>query len=215
MLSVLKSELTSTDGLEFIHIPTDEDLKQLIHKLDILTTYHLKNTTVTFATDRLKWIHFGSAGIDHSLFPELFKSKPRIPNASGVHAGPVLEFVISIILYFAKRFKDCSTFKRSRTWTQREVARQMVQLKGRTLGIIGFGSLGKAIAKKAKAFDIKVIATRWQQEKVEKNKTTDELIPLDYLLSNSDFIAIACPLTPLTKGMIGKRELSKMKKRQI
>ena len=82
------------------------------------------------------------------------------------------------------------------------------------IGIIGFGALGKAIAQKAKAFDMTVIATRRLQKKAEVKKTVDELIPLDqldHLLTESDFVVVACPLTPLTKGMIGKKELSQMK----
>ena len=214
LLSVLKSELHTTSGLEFVHIPTDEKLTKMIPELDILTTYHIKETSFANATAQLKWIHFGVAGLEHSLFPKLLKSKTIITNASGVHAGPVSEFVMSAILYFAKRFKDCQKFMQTKNWTQWQVAKQMVQLKGKTIGIIGFGSLGKAIAKKAKAFDMKVIATRRLQKKVEHKKTVDELIPvsnLSHLLKNSDFVVIACPLTPVTKNMIGKRELSEMK----
>jgi len=214
LLSVLKSELHTTSGLEFVHIPTDEKLTKMIPELDILTTYHIKETSFANATAQLKWIHFGIAGLEHSLFPDILKSKTIITNASGVHAGPVSEFVMSAILYFAKRFKDCQKFMQTKNWTQWQVAKQMVQLKGKTMGIIGFGALGKAIAKKAKAFDMKVIATRRLQKKVEHKKTVDELIPvsnLSHLLKNSDFVVIACPLTPVTKNMIGKRELSEMK----
>ena len=214
LLSVLKSELHTTSGLEFVHIPTDEKLTKMIPELDILTTYHIKETSFANATDRLKWVHFGVAGLEHSLFPEVIRSKAIITNASGIHAGPVSEFVMSALLYFSKRFKDCQKFMQTKNWTQWEVAKQMVQLKGKTIGIIGFGSLGKAIAKKAKTFDMKVIATRRLQKKVEHKKTVDELIPvsnLSHLLKNSDFVVIACPLTPVTKNMIGKRELSEMK----
>jgi len=213
LLSVLKSELHTTSGLEFVHIPTDEKLTKMIPELDILTTYHIKETSFANATAQLKWIHFGIAGLEHSLFPDILKSKTIITNASGVHAGPVSEFVMSAILYFAKRFKDCQKFMQTKNWTQWQVAKQMVQLKGKTIGIIGFGSLGKAIAKKAKAFDMKVIATRRLQKKVAYKKTVDELIPiskLSHLLKNSDFVVVACPLTPLTRGMIGKKELTRM-----
>ena len=55
LLSVLKSELDTTIGLEIIHISTDEELTMIIPKLDVLTTYHIKETSFTNATDRLKW----------------------------------------------------------------------------------------------------------------------------------------------------------------
>ena len=214
LLSILKSELDTINGLEFIHISTDENLTHILSNLDILTTYHINKISFACATDRLKWIHFGVAGLENNLFADLLKSKTIITNASGIHAGPVSEFVIAAILYFSKRIKDSQEFMLTTTWKQWEVAKQMIQLKGKTLGIIGFGSLGKAIANKAKAFDMKVIATRRLQKKVEHKKTVDELIPvsnLSHLLKNSDFVVIACPLTPVTKNMIGKRELSEMK----
>ena len=119
-----------------------------------------------------------------------------------------------MILYLSKQFSGCEVYKNSGDWTQWELARKTIQLKGKIVGIIGFGDIGKAIAKKAKAFDMKVIATRRLQKKIEKKKIVDELIPLsslDYLLAESDYIIIACPLTPLTVGMIGGNELAKMK----
>jgi len=218
LLSILKSVVTSNKGLEFIHIPTNEELERFIAHIDILTTYYLPEEIFAIANGNLKWVHFGNAGIEQSLYPTILKSKTIITNSRGVHAGPVSEFVLSAMQYFAKRFKDCQEFMQTGEWTQWEVARQMVQLKGKTVGIIGYGALGKAIAKKAKAFDMKVIATRRLQKKVEHKKTVDELIPpdqLNHLLSESDFIVIACPLTPLTHGLIGKRELAKMKSSAI
>ena len=64
LLSVLKSELISTDGIEFIHIPTDNELEQFIPDIDILTTYHMKKPSFACATDRLKWIGFSVAGLE-------------------------------------------------------------------------------------------------------------------------------------------------------
>ena len=68
LLSVLKSELNTTSGLEFVHITTDEKLTKMIPELDILTTYHIKETSFAYTTDRLKWVHFGIAGLEHSYF---------------------------------------------------------------------------------------------------------------------------------------------------
>ncbi|MBC8311542.1 MAG: D-2-hydroxyacid dehydrogenase [Candidatus Marinimicrobia bacterium] len=210
LLSVLSAHLDSTKGLEFFHI-TKENLKSKIAELDILATYEIAENEFS---NKFKWIHFGSAGIEKSLFPRILKSKTIITNASGVHAGPVSEFTMGMILYLSKQFSGCEKFKNDAEWTQWKLAKQTIQLKGKTVGIIGFGDIGKSIAKKAKAFEMKVIATRRLQKKVEKKKIVDELIPLsdvDYLLINSDYVVIACPLTPLTKGMIGRDELAQMK----
>ena len=209
LLSVLKSDLDSKNGLEFFHIGDDNDLKNQINDLDILATYGISENVFSNKSDKLKWIHFGVAGIEQSLFPSILKSKTIITNASGVHASPISEFTMGMILYLSKQFGGCEVYKNSGNWTQWELARKTIQLKGKIVGIIGFGNIGKAIAKKAKAF-----ATRRLQKKIEKKKIVDELIPLsnlDYLLAESDYVVIACPLTPLTMGMIGCNELTKMK----
>ena len=213
LLSVLTTNLFSSDGLDFFHI-TDENLKNKIINLDVLVTYKINESDFNFADSTLKWIHFGASGIEQSLFPSILQSKTIITNASGVHAGPVSEFTMGMVIYLSKQFSGCEKFKNNYRWTQWELARKTIQLKNKTMGIIGFGSIGKAIAKKAKAFDMKVIATRRLQKKVEKKKTVDELIPiskLNYLLNNSDYVIIACPLTLLTKGLIGSKELNEMK----
>ena len=213
-LSLLNTNLVANKGLKFIYISDDSDLKKKIGNLDILTTYKIDESTFNYASEKLKWIHFGSAGIEKSLFPTILKSKTIITNASGIHAGPVSEFAMGMILYLSKQFGECEKFKNDAKWTQWELAQKMIQLSGKTVGIIGFGNIGKAISKKAKAFEMKVIATRRLQKKVEHKKIVDELIPLselDYLLAKSDYVVISCPLTPLTVGMIGKEELAKMK----
>tara|TARA_B100000029_G_C17584200_1_gene960649 strand:+ start:1486 stop:2469 length:984 start_codon:yes stop_codon:yes gene_type:complete len=215
LLSLLKKELTSLDGMEFIHISDDEDLKQKIQSLDILTCYHLPENVYKLTGDKLKWVHFGNAGIEKSMHPSLLNSRTIITNARGIHAGPVSEFVMGMVLYIAKQFKGCEQFKTDKIWTQWKLARKTMQLNVKTIGIIGFGAIGKAIAKKAKAFDMKVMAVRRLQKQIEHKKSIDELLPIskmNYLLKTSDFVVIACPLTPDTKNMIGGKELSKMKK---
>ena len=80
------------------------------------------------------------------MFPEILKSKTIITNASGIHSGPVSVFTMGMILYMVKQFRDCNQFMSDKIWTQWKLAKNITQLKGKTIGIIGFGSIGKAIA---------------------------------------------------------------------
>ena len=106
-------------------------------------------------------------------------------------------------------------FKKNKKWTQWEIAKKNETLENKTLGIIGYGAIGKAIAKKVKAFNMNVIGIKRLQKKKEAKLYIDELLPinkLDYLLSNSDYIVISCPLTPLTKKLLNKKKLSLISK---
>jgi phosphoglycerate dehydrogenase-like enzyme len=214
LLSVLKFHLNINHKLDFIFISDDNDLKHKIKSIDILITYGISDEIFMNASEKLKWIHIGSAGVEHTLTPSILKSKIIITNGKGIHAGPVSEFVMGMMLYLSKQYLGCEKFKISQNWTQWELARKTIQLKGKTIGIIGFGNIGKSIAKKANTFGMNVIATRRLQKKTEIKKNGDELIPisnLNYLLAQSDYVVISCPLTPLTKRMIGSNELKQMK----
>ena len=170
------------------------------------------------ASDRLKWIQIGAAGIENSLISEVLQSKVIITNASGIHAGPVSEYVMSAILYFSKRIKDFEVFKSTKKWTQWDMAKKIIELKEQTIGIIGYGSIGKEIARKAKLFGMDVIATRRLQKTVDSNRLVNQLIPtsdLKMLLNNSDYVVVSCPLTPLTTNLISLKELKLMKKNAV
>jgi len=198
----------------FIHIDNDETLKQELGKLDILVTYRITSELFQYRSDKLKWIHVGASGVEENLFDDLLKSKVMLTNAKGINSKPVSEFIMSQILYFAKQINECNQFKTDKIWNQWELAKKTTQLSDCTLGIIGYGEIGKKLSRLAKTFGMKVLATRRLQKKIEHKKYVDVLFPtdkLDCILKESDFIVLACPLTPLTKNMINKKVFQKMK----
>ena len=213
-LSMAQKNTTTYKQCNFINVSDSNQLKKNISNLDVLLTYDINPNIFQYASNKLKWIHFGVAGVEKNLFPEIIKSKTILTNCSGIHAGPVSEFIIACILYHCKRFNNCNEFKRTQEWKQWDIAKTMIQLKGKTLGIIGYGQIGKATAKLAKQFGMKVIATRRLQKKITSNRFVDSLLPLsniNQLYKDSDFIAVTCPLTPMTDKMISFNEFSIMK----
>jgi len=207
ILRDIQSEIQTDQVLEFIHITDEESLHQHLPKLDVLACYRMSPESFTHISTSLHWIHFGAAGIEHSLFPELLKSDIAITNARGIHAGPVSEFVLGTILYFAKRFQDFQQFKTDQQWKQWDIAKRMVQLSGKTAGIIGYGRIGKAVAKRLTAMGMNIIALQRNLE----NKNILSPKQLNELLTQSDFVVITCPLTPETRGWIDDFALSQMK----
>ncbi len=217
LLKLLISKIDNPKKFNFIQLSTSREISNAMEQLNILHCYQIK--PVFFKSiENLKWIQIGASGIEKSLFNDVLKSKVIITNASGINALPVSEYVFSCIFYFSKCIFDFIKFKQNREWSQWDIVKKIIQIQDQTIGIIGYGNLGKAIAQKAKAFNMQVIATRRLQKKNEKKKYVDQLIPLsslNILLKQSDYVVIACPLTPLTKNLINLKEFKIMKKNAI
>ena len=180
------------NNISFVHIENDNSLKKLFKKIDVLVTYKITPDLFNYRSENLKWIHIGASGIEENLFEDLIKSKVIITNSKGINSKPVAEFIISQIMFFAKQIKECENFKSNKDWNQWKLAKKTIQLSDSTLGIIGYGEIGKELAKMAKALGMKVLATRRLQKKTEHKKFVDLLIPvkdIDFILKNSDFIA--------------------------
>ncbi len=213
IVKIIQEELARPEEVEFIHTPYPSDVLGVAGKIDVLVCYTIPREAFHHA-DRLSWIHIGTAGIDHTIFPELMKSDVLITNASGIHARPASEFVMAQILYFAKKFDEFRKFKKTQQWSQWELAAKISLLSRKTIGIIGIGSIGSQIAKKAKAFDMRVIATKNTIHPEDQFADVDKLLPkqkLSELLRESDYVVLSVPLTSQTEKMINTRSFAQMK----
>jgi phosphoglycerate dehydrogenase-like enzyme len=134
----------------------------------------------------------------------------QVTSVSGIHAIPIGEFVITLMLMLAKQAPLCFELKKSRQWKEFPPA----VLHSKTVGIVGLGSIGGEIARLSKAFSMKVIAIRRSTKKLASARNVDVLLPLEglnQLLTQSDFIILSLPLTNETHGLIGEKQLKIMK----
>lgn len=164
---------------------------------------------------RLRWFQATSAGIDRldaaGLLPALKSRGITITNVSGLHATPIGEYVLGVMLMFAK-----GAHRFVRAQSRREWLRYMpAELRGKTVGVVGMGAIGTEVARLAKAFGCRVLAIRRSaSERRSDSPFADELLPpadLRYLLGESDFVVLATPLTSETRHLIGEAELRAMK----
>jgi phosphoglycerate dehydrogenase-like enzyme len=133
-------------------------------------------------------------------------SKVTLTNVSGIHATPIGEFVLQLMLMFSKQAPLCFRLKEEKQWQRLGTT----VLRSKTVGIVGLGHIGREVARLAKAFGMRVLATRRSVDRAGSARYVDLLLPpaqLPRLLSESDFVVICVPLTPETKGLIGEREL--------
>jgi phosphoglycerate dehydrogenase-like enzyme len=164
---------------------------------------------------RVRWIHSRSAGLEQTLFPELIASEVVLTNGSGVFSPSLGEFALAAILYFAKDFRRMIRNQIAGVWEPFDVT----MVSGQTLGIVGYGSIGRAVAARARALEMKVLGLR---RHVSQQAKEDSLVDQVYgseerleMLSQCDYIAITVPLTEQTRGLIADAEFAVMKKSAV
>jgi phosphoglycerate dehydrogenase-like enzyme len=163
---------------------------------------------------QVKWVHSMAAGLDNLLFPALVESPVPLTNSRGVFSQSLGEFVMGAVLFFAKDFRRMVRNQEAGVWQAFDID----DLSRQTLGIIGYGDIGRAVARRAKAFDMKVVALRRRPQQSQDDATVDEVLPVEKkleLMEGADYIVLTAPLIPETRGMIGVDELRAMKKTSV
>ena len=164
---------------------------------------------VIVRTPNLKWIQSMLAGVDVAKYADVFQSPVVLTNTRGIHGAQMSELTFEMILMLAKQATKTYENKQKKNWERFSP----VVIQSKTLGIIGLGSIGQEITRIAKAFKMKVIASRRSNKKTG-TRYVDQLIDKDNLpelLSQSDFVVLALPATPESVKMIGEKELRCMK----
>jgi phosphoglycerate dehydrogenase-like enzyme len=161
---------------------------------------------------KLKWVQVAQAGVDRVLLDEEFRRSPvLLSNVGGIHSFAPAELAIQSCLSWVKGTIECARQKEARVWQPFSPG----VLRGKTMGIVGYGNIGPKVARVAKAFEMWVIATRKSATKQGKARYADLILPsseLNRLLSESDFVVLATPLTPETYHMMSTAQFAAMKK---
>jgi phosphoglycerate dehydrogenase-like enzyme len=159
----------------------------------------------------LRWVHSRSAGLDKALFPELIASSVPLTNGRGVFSAALGEFVVGAILYFAKDFRRMIRNQAAAVWEPFDI----VPVSGQTVGIIGYGDIGRATAERVRPLGVSILALK---RRASQEAPADPLVEKMYgpeqrreMLSRCDYVVVATPLTPETQGMIGVPEFAAMK----
>lgn len=156
----------------------------------------------------LRWIQLPMAGTELARDLDVWNDPTVvITSAAGVNARPVAEWVMTQALTLAKQVGRMVRGQRARAWDRFELP----QLRGATMGIVGFGEIGRETARLADAFGMRVVAVKRNPDEAGGGGEVLPLSELDRVLRESDFLVLAVPSTPETRGMIGARELALLK----
>lgn len=168
---------------------------------------------------RLSWVHSATSGVERALTPASRERDLVVTNARGVFSRPIAEYVLMMILSVSRRLPQLLELQRERTWQPLEGT----ELRDVTVGIVGLGSIGRAVGALATAFGCRVVAVRRRPDSEPggsaEDRTFGEVMldrvggpeTLPELLGESDFIVLAAPLTPETEDMINDTTLAMVK----
>ena len=163
--------------------------------------------------ERLELFACTFAGTDHVPTEALADRGVALTNAGGIHAPGIAEGTIGNMLVFARRLHEGWRRKQNHEWRHF----QSGELAGSTVTVVGLGSIGQAVAKRLDGFEVETIGVRYSPE---KGGPTDEICGFEGeaihdALARSEYVVLACPLTELTRDLIGREELATMRPNSV
>ncbi|MBN1399269.1 MAG: D-2-hydroxyacid dehydrogenase [Anaerolineae bacterium] len=165
------------------------------------------------AARELKWFASTSTGVDRYVsMPELRESDIILTNARGVHGGCLAESAFGMILAFTRGIREAIYYQTRGEWAPRGLRGKLVELKGATMGIIGFGTVGQAMAHLAQAHGMRILAVDLYP--AHHPDHVSEVWPvqrLNDMLRVADYVVVTVPYTPQTANMIGEEQLALLK----
>jgi D-2-hydroxyacid dehydrogenase (NADP+) len=199
--------------MNVVHLPDFERLPEEIPDADIFIGSSLRPEQFVRAR-KLKWIHSTAAGVSQLMYPELRNSGVLLTNPSGIFSAPMAEHTMGMMVALARNFPDSVRYQDRAQWGQQPISNQpLTELNGQLLLIVGYGSIGRELARRARAFDMRV----WGVNRSGKGDAThvEKILPvsqLDSALPEADYIVLTAPETAETKHLIGAAQIAKMKR---
>jgi phosphoglycerate dehydrogenase-like enzyme len=206
-------------NLELDHLTSYEHAEEHLRDAEVAVTWSLRSEQVR-AARRLRWIHATAAAVHGLLIPEVVNSGIVVTNAASVHGPVVAEHVLTLILAMAKRLPSAVRWQQRHVWGQEQLWNERPrprEIAGATLGLVGMGAIGRELAPKAAALGMRVLAVRERPERGFGRALPGEghavfgTGQLDSMLGEADFVVLAAPVTPQTRGMMDAARLGRMK----
>jgi phosphoglycerate dehydrogenase-like enzyme len=190
------------------------ELAKAAPEADVMLNGEFKDPTLFLSTfplaTRVRWVHALSAGVEHILSPEIVASPVPLTNGRGVFKRPLAEWAVGAMLYFQYDYRRLIRQQEAGVWADFDI----LELAGKTVGIVGYGEIGRAVAERAKPFGCMIAALRRKPE----NSAGDPLVDrsyapsqIDEMMAGCDFVVAAAPGTPETRGMIGAAQIALLK----
>ena len=159
----------------------------------------------------LKLIHFTTSGIDKALKSGGFPAHVTVANVAGLRGPTLAEHAFALLLCLVHRFRAIEAARKDHAWLRDEISPTIAALKGQTLAIIGMGATGQSMARKAKAFDMRVIGI---SRAYAPDGLVEEVFPRERVteaLAQADAVLMSMPSTAETRGFLDAKKFAAMK----
>lgn len=196
------------------HLPDYSRLNEELPETDIFVGASLRADQLASAR-KLKWVHSTAAGVAQLMYPELRLSGIVVTNPSGIFSVPMAEHTMGLLLSLARKFPDSIRYQDQGKWGQQELwdsPSHLTELNGRLLLIVGFGSIGRELAARATAFQMRVWGvTRSGKSNSNFAERVFSAKELPAALAEPDYVVLSAPETAETKHLFGAAEFAQMK----
>jgi phosphoglycerate dehydrogenase-like enzyme len=200
-------------GIASIEVRSRDELDARIAEADVLLCSGLWRNDLIPRAPKLRLVQSISAGVDQYDKAAFAAAGIRLASAAGVNARAVSEHAMALILALARRLPEARDNQAKQFWRgmQGDLTLREDELGGKTLLIVGLGRIGNRLAELAKAFDMRVLATRRDPAAGGDAHEVHGMSALKSLLPQADFVALTCPLTPETERLINAETLALLK----
>lgn len=209
--------------LEVLVLPADKEarlsaadiarIEVAFFSQDIVPDFSRQFFSAVRKAPNVKWLHVFNVGVDHPIFTEMLRRGVRLTTSTGTTAEPIAQTALTGLLMLARGFPHWLKAQAAHRWEPIRLQESPRDLSGQTVLVYGLGEIGREFARLAKALGMRVIGVRRSPRKtddpVDEMHTPDRL---DALLPRAEWLMLACPLTPETRGLITEKRLAMLPK---
>jgi len=204
-LTILRSDFPTC---ELITEPDDAIGSEHLQRIEGVFTEEVLPDSLVQQMPELQWLHVTRGGVNAYLTSSVRARPIQVTGSKGIHGTVFSEFALACILMLAKKFPECIAAQHEKHWQKLAP----IEIEGKTLGIVGLGTVGSELARKSKALGMRVLATK--RTVATRPAFVDELGTPEFLpqlLTQSDFVVLLLASVPSTFNIIGEKELRRMK----
>ncbi len=202
-----RERLIDSNVVQYTFCESEEEVRQSIEQADIILGSISFPSHLLSSAKRLRWIQVTGAGVDAFLAKSDLPDGVMLTRADVSFGDQIAEYVIGHLLSLTQRLRDVHHLQAERTWQPLEVE----FLNGKTLGVAGTGSIGRAVADRARGMGMSTIGLARTPRRLPGFETVYGSEEIASFLSQSDVFVICLPLTEATRGLFGREQLALLK----